>query len=87
MGSTEVLESTFGKLKQLEGSYAGDGFTTLSLVPGAILGERSEEEVRPALDTVPKKTAASLARQLLGTTQHQLRRLFIKTADSVPNPA
>jgi hypothetical protein len=87
VGSTEVLESTFGKLKRLEGSYSGDGFTTLSLVLGAILGERSEEEVRQALDTVPKKTAASLARQLLGTTLHQLRRLFIKTADSEPNPA
>jgi hypothetical protein len=87
VGSTEVLESVFGKLKRLEGSFSGDGFTSLSLILGALLGERlgerTEEQVRQALDTIPKKAADSLAQRLLGPTVHPLRRLFIKTADAV----
>ena len=60
VGSTEVLESTFGKLKRLEGSYAGDGFTGLSLALGAIVGERTADDVREALEAVPKKEAESI---------------------------
>lgn len=86
VGSTEVLESTFGKLKRLEGSFSGDGFTSLSLVLGAFLGEHTEQQVRQALDTIPKKTADSFAKRLLGPTVQTLRRLFVKSADSVTDP-
>lgn len=77
VGSTEVLESTFGTLKRLEGSYAGDGFTGLSLALGAILGERSEEQVREALEAVPKKEAEGWVKRLLGTTVQMFRRAFV----------
>lgn len=77
MGSTEVLESTFGKQKRLEGSYAGDGFTSLTLALGAVLGEWPEEEVRAALEAVPKKKAEGWAKRLLGTTVQTCRRLFV----------
>jgi hypothetical protein len=83
VGSTEVLESVFGKFKRLEGSFSGNGFTSLSLILGAILGQHTEEQVRQALDTIPKKTAESFANRLLGPTVHALRCLFTKTADSV----
>jgi hypothetical protein len=86
VGSTEVLESTFGKLKRLEGNFSGDGFTSLSLILGAFLGQRTEEQVRQALDTIPRKAADSFAKRLLGPTIHTLRRLFIKSADSETNP-
>lgn len=79
VGSTEVLESIFGKLKRLEGSYSGDSFTSLALVLGAIVGDRTEEQVHQALETVPKKVVTTATRRLLGTTVHQLRRLFVKT--------
>ena len=78
VGSTEVLESTFGKLKRLEGSYSGDGFTTLTLALGALLGERTEADVRQALDAVPQKVADTWCQRLLGTTVHMLRRRFVK---------
>ena len=80
VGSTEVLESTFGTLKRLEGSYAGDGFTGLSLALGAILGDRSEEQVRAALEAVPKKEAEGLVKRLLGTTVQMFRRIFVGNA-------
>ena len=80
VGSTEVLESTFGTLKRLEGSYAGDGFTGLSLALGAILGDRSEEQVRDALEAVPKKEAEGWVKRLLGTTVQMFRRVFVGSA-------
>jgi len=80
VGSTEVLESTFGTLKRLEGSYAGDGFTGLSLALGAILGDRSEEQVREALEAVPKKEAEGWVKRLLGTTVQMFRRAFVGSA-------
>jgi hypothetical protein len=76
------LESTFGTLKRLEGSYAGDGFTGLSLALGAILGNRSEEQVREALEAVPKKAAESLVKRLLGTTVQMFRRLFVSRGEA-----
>lgn len=79
VGSTEVLESTFGKLKRLEGSYAGDGFTGLVLALGAVLGEWPEEEVRAAMEAVPKKEAEGWVKRLLGTTVQRCRRLFVGT--------
>jgi hypothetical protein len=77
VGSTEVLESTFGKMKRLEGSYAGDGFTGLCLAMGAIVEKRTEDELRDALEAVPKKEAQSTIQRLLGTTVQMFRRLFI----------
>ena len=79
VGSTEVLESIFGTLKRLEGSYAGDGFTGLTLALGAIVGTRSEEQVRDALDAVPKKEAESWVKRLLGTTVQMFRRVFVSS--------
>jgi hypothetical protein len=77
VGSTEVLESTFGTLKRLEGSYAGDGFTGLTLALGALLGDRSEGQVRAALEAVPKKEAEGWVKRLLGTTVQMFRRVFV----------
>lgn len=79
VGSTEVLESTFGKLKRLEGNYAGDGFTGLSLALGAILSERTEQQVREALEAVPQKEAVGWIQRLLGPTVQILRRAFVGT--------
>ncbi len=82
VGSTEVLESTFGTLKRLEGSYAGDGFTGLTLALGALLGDRSEEQIREALEAVPRKEADGWVKRLLGTTVQMLRRLFVNTGEA-----
>jgi hypothetical protein len=79
VGSTEVLESLFGKLKQLEGSYANDGFTTLTLALGALLGNRTEEQVAAALAAVPEKVAVCWLERLIGITVHQLKMLFVKS--------
>jgi hypothetical protein len=82
VASTEVLESLFGKLKRLEGSYAGDGFTGLSLATGALLGEANEEQTKEALEAVPKKEAENCVKRLIGTTVQMFRRLFARTGEA-----
>jgi hypothetical protein len=79
VASTEVLESVFGKLKRLEGSYAGDGFTGLSLAVGAFLGKATEAQAKEALEAVPKKEAENWVKHVLGTTVQMFRRLFVAT--------
>ena len=79
VASTEVVESIFGKLKRLEGSYAGDGFTSLVLALGAYLGEATEEQAKKALEAVPKKEAEGWAKRVLGTTVQMFRSLFVRT--------
>lgn len=80
VASTEVLESIFGKLKRLEGDYANDGFTGLTLALGAFLGEQTEEQTQKALEAVPKKEADHWVKKVLGTTVQMFRRLFVNTA-------
>jgi len=58
----------------------------LCLALGAIVGERSEDQVREALDAVPKKKAESLAKALFGTTVQIFRRLYIGVTKNVTNP-
>jgi hypothetical protein len=81
VGSTEVLESVFGKLKRLEGSYAEDGFTGLVLSLGAMTSTWSEAEVAEALEAVPKKKAEGWVGRVLGKSVQWFRRLFVEDTD------
>jgi len=78
VGSTEVLESAFGKLKRVEGSYAGDGFTGLVLSLGAMTGTWSEADVCQALAAVPQKKAEGWVKRVLGKSVQWFRRLFVE---------
>jgi len=72
-GSSEVLESAFGKLKAKVGESGKGELTGMALALGAILGEYDEEEVRQALDAVPQKKAEGTISRLLGPTLRWLR--------------
>jgi hypothetical protein len=75
-GSSEVLESAFGKLKAKAGESGKGELTGMALSLGAILGKHDEEEVRQALDAVPQKKAEGMISRLMGPTlcwlRHQL---------------
>ena len=86
VASTEVLESTLGQLKRLEGSQSGDGFTGLSVALGTIVGHHTTDSIRTALDAVPNKAANGLITRLLGTTVQTLRRLFNSDPKTEPKP-
>ena len=72
-GSSEVLESAFGKLKAKAGKNGRGELTGMALALGAIVGEHDEEEVRQALDAVPEKKAEGMISRLLGPTLCWLR--------------
>ena len=58
-GTTEVLESCFGKLKGLEDGQSKSGFTGLVLSLGAIVSKRSIETIGEALSDVGLGTSGT----------------------------
>jgi hypothetical protein len=67
-GSTEILESSFGKLKEIEGDQSRSGFTSLILVWAALFGTTTSEVIRQALTEVPVKLVKAWGRTNLGPT-------------------
>jgi hypothetical protein len=49
LGSTDILESIFGKFKRFEGQFADEGITTLIGALPAIMGTTTEQEITDAL--------------------------------------
>jgi hypothetical protein len=82
VGSTEVLESSFGKLKRLQGDASAGGFTGLVLALGALTGTADEAEVRQALDAVPGKEAEGWVKRALGATMRWMRRQVLGSDDA-----
>jgi hypothetical protein len=67
-GSTEILESSFGKLKEIEGVHSRSGFTSLILVWAALFGVTTSEVIRQALTEVPVKLVNAWFRSNLAPT-------------------
>lgn len=67
-GSTEVLESLFGRFKAMEKQYDKSGFTTLLSAFGALLSETTAEIVGQALESTPTKRIAAWCKTNLGVT-------------------
>ena len=74
VGSSEVIESIFGKWKRLEGEQARSGLTGLVLALGAIVAPTTADVIKQALTTVPTKTVLTWCREKLGKTVQATRR-------------
>ena len=74
-GSTEVLESCFGRFKQLEKQQARGGFTSLLLSFGALLAETTTHAVKQAMEHSRTSQALKWCREHLGTTVFAQRTL------------
>lgn len=72
-GSTEILESSFGKLKQVEGDQCRSGFTSFVLIWAALIGPTTSEIVRQALTKVPVKLVTAWVHNNLGSTVQSKR--------------
>ena len=79
-GSSEVLESAFGKLKSKTGADGTGELTGMALALGAILGRPAGEAIRAARDAVPQKKAAGMIRRLFGATVGRRRRKLFADA-------
>jgi hypothetical protein len=74
VGSSDVIESIFGKWKRLEGEQAHSGLTGLVLALGALVAPTTAEVITQALTTVPTKTVLTWCREKLGKTVQATRR-------------
>jgi hypothetical protein len=74
VGSSEVIESSFGKWKRLEGEQARSGLTGLVLALGALVAPTTAQVIKQALTTVPTKTVLTWCREKLGKTVQATRR-------------
>jgi hypothetical protein len=74
-GSTEVLESCFGRFKQLEKQQSRGGFTQLLLGFGALLARLTPAAVRDAMRASRTADVKQWAAQTLGITLFAQRKL------------
>jgi hypothetical protein len=75
-GSTEILESSFGKLKEIEGDHSRSGFTSLILIWAALFGPTTSAVIRLALTEVPVKLVTAWFRNKLGSTIQSKRAIL-----------
>ena len=78
-GSSEVLESCFGKFKTLEREQSKGGFTSLLLALAACVSERTHEVVHKALQTSKTAHMIGWIKTKLGQTLGSKRRLAYQT--------
>jgi hypothetical protein len=77
LGSTEIIESSFGKLKRLMDEDSKDGFTPFILSLSACLGKLDLETIKAALCNCSKKDVKTWSMTNVGETVYsQRRRLF-----------
>jgi hypothetical protein len=73
-GSTEILESSFGKLKSLHGEHCKGGLTGMILSLGALVGKLDQATIAKALLEVPWKRVKQWIQNKLGPTHAAKRR-------------
>lgn len=94
LGSSEIVESVFGKLKYLERTQAKSGFTGLVLSVCAMVSATTAEVVHQALKTITAKQVLEWCTKNLGVSvQAQRRAVFAQIEkaeqkrDRLPAPA
>lgn len=74
IGSSEIIESLFGKLKCLEQDQSKGGFTSLVLGMAACMGKLDTDVIMSALSTVKTSDVNDWALEQIGTTILSKRR-------------
>jgi hypothetical protein len=78
IGSSEVLESLFGKYKQLQGIHRQGGMTPQLLALGAAVGKQTVQTVRRAFATIRTRDVTQWCRQHLGLSLQAQRSYAFK---------
>jgi hypothetical protein len=84
-GSSEVLESCFGKFKTLEREQTKGGFTSLLLALAACVSDRTQEVVHKALQTSKTADMIGWFKTKLGQTLGSKRRLAYRPPKATTN--
>ena len=75
VGSSEVEDSVFGKLKMLEGDQCSSGFTRYVLSLGAVVGDWTTTRIKEALEKTPVKLVDAWCKEHLPISVQAQRRL------------
>jgi len=90
LGSSEIIESVFGKIKCLEHDQSKSGFTVFILSLAAIVSETTTEVVHKALETIPTSKIHQWFKQNIGrSVQAKRTRInrLIKNGEQKQNQA
>jgi hypothetical protein len=83
VGSSEVIESVFGKLKRLEQDQSKGGFTGLVLSIAAMVSTTTGEVIQKALQTVPTKRVLAWCKETLEkSVQSKRRKAFARPKET-----
>jgi hypothetical protein len=74
LGSSEVIESVFGKLKRLEKDQAKNGFTGMLLSIAAMVSSTTKEVIQKAMETVPTKKVPEWGSKNIGQSVQSKRK-------------
>jgi len=85
-GTTEVLESCFGKLKALEDGQSKSGFTGLVLSLGAMVSTRTAETIHDALERCRVRDVLKWCAEKLGVSVQSQRRQAYGDLKCATNP-
>lgn len=83
-GSTEVLESCFGRFKELEKQQSRGGFTSLLLAFGSLLINKSREYIDRAMRHSRTPDVRHWCRKHLGKTVFSQRKLMFQLCATKP---
>src|SRR5262249_18901590 len=83
VGSSEVIESVFGKLKRLEHDQSKGGFTGLVLSMAAMVSTTTGEVIQQALQAVPTKRVLAWCKETLGqSVQSKRKKAFARPKET-----
>jgi len=83
IGSTEVLESLFGKIKYMEREQRAFGFTSLLLAAMAAVGPLDEKTIANAMESVKRSDIDEWAAKEIGQSVQSQRRQIKKIVSSL----
>lgn len=86
-GSSEVLESCFGKFKAMERNQANGGFTGMLLGIAACVAERTQEVIHEALEKSKTHEVIDWIHKKLGSTVGAMRRIVYGSVKSRATPS
>jgi hypothetical protein len=78
IGSSEILESAFGKLKSLDRECGNSGFTHSILGVGACFSKLDYETISEAMKSISNEDVNEWKNKMIGETQQSKRRRLLK---------
>ena len=80
LGSSEVIESVIGKLKNMESNQNKSGFTGLLLSLAAMVSKTTEDVIHKAMESVPTKRVHEWIKENIGKSVQSKRKEVFSSA-------